>query len=93
MAWRIELSKLAERQLEKLDKPDRRRISDFIDIRLSGMTDPRMLGQALKGPRLGQFWRFRVGDYRLVCDVQDGRLVVIVLEIGHRSTIYRHPPR
>ena len=89
MAWTIELSKPAERQFERLDRSTQQRIANFLRHRLATLDDPRTLGQALKGPRLGAFWRFRVGDYRLICDVQDAALVVLIIEIGHRSGIYR----
>ena len=89
MAWRVELSKAAERQFGKLDRSNQQRIASFIDQRLMTLVDPRVLGQALKGTRLGSFWRFRVGDYRLICDIQDEKLVIVVVEIGHRRGIYR----
>lgn len=89
MAWTVELSKVADRQFNKLDRPTQQSIADFIDHRLSVVDDPRSLGRALSGPHLGKFWRFRVGDYRLIGDIQDNRVVIFILEIDHRSAIYR----
>jgi len=74
--------------LSKLDRAVARRITDFLDFRLAQSEDPRRLGEALSGP-LGQLWRYRVGDYRLLCELQDGRLTVLVVKIGHRREIYR----
>jgi mRNA interferase RelE/StbE len=61
---------------------------NFLDERIALSDDPRSIGQALSGP-LRRYWRYRVGDYRLICDLQDGKLVVLVLEIGNRRDIYR----
>jgi mRNA interferase RelE/StbE len=60
---------------------------NFLDERIAPSDDPRSIGQALSGP-LRRYWRYRVGDYRLICDLQDGKLVVLVLEIGNRRDIY-----
>ena len=89
LAWRIELTATAARQLGKLDKAQARRITTFLRQRLATLADPRSAGKALTGPQLGEFWRYRVGDYRLICDVQDGLLRILVIEIGHRREVYR----
>jgi len=60
-----------------------------MDERVAGATDPRSVGQALTGPLLGSYWRYRVGDYRIICDLQDGTLRVLVLEVAHRKDVYR----
>ena len=88
MAWAIEYAKSARDQLRKLDKPVARRIADFMDERVALLDDPRQIGKALKGP-LGDLWRYRVGDYRLICDLQDGLLTVLILQIGNRREVYR----
>ena len=88
MVWTIEYEEVARRQLRKLDRQAARRIVDFLDHRLAGLEDPRALGQALHG-RLKAYWRYRVGDYRIVCDVLDDRVVILIVQIGHRSDIYR----
>lgn len=72
-----------------MDKPVARRILDFMDERVATLTDPRSIGEALKGPKLGNFWKYRVGDYRLICDIRDGELHILVVQIGNRREVYR----
>lgn len=88
MAWTIEISLLAEKQLGKLDRQVAKRIYSFLQERVEGSENPRRLATKLEGNRDG-LWRYRVGDYRIVCQFQDDRLVVLVVRIGHRSDIYR----
>lgn len=88
MAWNVELSESADRDLGKLDPQARNRILRFLHERVARLDDPRSLGQALRGSRLGEFWRYRVGDYRLMSKIEDDRLVVLVLRVGHRKEIY-----
>jgi len=89
MAWKIEFSAEADRELGKLDKPQARRILKFLQERVAKLDDPRSIGKALRGERFGEFWRYRVGDYRLICKIEDARVVVLVLRIGHRGEVYR----
>ena len=89
MAWTVEFSEDASRELDRLDPQHARRIVKFLNDRVERSADPRALGQALQGERLGEFWRYRVGDYRLICKIVDQRLLVLVLRIGHRRDIYR----
>ena len=89
MAWQIELTATATKQLGKLDKGEARRITHFLRQRLSLADDPRSTGKALTGPALGAYWRYRAGDYRLICDIQDGRLCILVIEVGNRREVYR----
>jgi mRNA interferase RelE/StbE len=89
MAWKVELSAEADRQLGKLDASEAKRILKFLHERIARLDDPRSVGQALQGSRLGEFWKYRVGDYRLICKLEDNRLVVLVLRLGHRREIYR----
>lgn len=88
MAWTIDYTETAKKQLRKLDKQEARRILDYMDERIVESGDPRGTGKPLRGP-LGDFWRYRVGDYRIICDIQDGRLRVLVVQIGNRRDIYR----
>ncbi|MDI6026406.1 type II toxin-antitoxin system RelE/ParE family toxin [Corticibacterium sp. UT-5YL-CI-8] len=88
MAWKLEYAGSARKFVEKLDPQTRQRIRSFIETRLAVLDNPREAGKALKGP-LATFWRYRVGDYRIICDVQDDRLVILVVMIGHRRDIYR----
>jgi len=88
LAWTIEYAATAKKQLRKLDKLTARRIVDLMDVRVAPSDDPREFGKALKG-QLGSLWRYRVGDYRVLCDIQDGVLTVLVLQIGNRREVYR----
>ena len=89
MTWKVELDPTAERELDKLDPQIARRILNFLQGRLAVLDDPRSIGEALKGSRLGEFWKYRVGDYRIIASIEDGVLRVLVLRIGHRRQIYR----
>jgi mRNA interferase RelE/StbE len=89
MAWRIELSPSADKQLSKLDPQHAKRILKFLSSRLASLENPRSIGQALQGARFGEFWKYRVGDYRLICKIEDERVLILVLQIGHRRDIYR----
>lgn len=89
MAWRINYTDSARLQLRKLDKQTAQRILDYMDERIAPLEDPRSTGKPLTGP-LGEFWRYRVGDYRIICDIQDGALLVLIVRIGKRSDIYRY---
>lgn len=89
MAWKVELSLQADRELSKLDPKNARRILKFLFERVAKLDDPRSIGQALRGSRLGEFWKYRVGNYRLISKIEDDRLLVLVLRIGHWREIYR----
>lgn len=89
MAWTVSYTETARKPLRKLDRPVARRLVDFLDERVAGHADPRSTGKALTGPVLGSFWRYRVGDYRIICDLQEGALVVLVVEIGNRKDVSR----
>ena len=88
MAWTIEYTDAARTQLRKLDRADARRIIDYMDQRVAPLKDARTLGKALRGP-LGEFWRYRLGDYRIICDVHDEKLRVLVVSVGNRKDVYR----
>ncbi|OAE48537.1 type II toxin-antitoxin system RelE family toxin [Agrobacterium tumefaciens] len=89
MIWTIEYHTLVQKEMRKINPEVRRRIRSFLHERLAALDDPRQTGAALQGSELGNFWRYRVGDYRIICDIQDQKLVVLVVEIGHRREIYR----
>lgn len=89
MAWTIDYTETASKQLRKLDRQIARRILDFMDERVAGQADPRLTGKALTGLTLGAYWRYRVGDYRIICDIQDGACRVLVIEVGNRREAYR----
>jgi len=89
LAWTIEFTDTALRQLEKFDKSIARRIRKFLQERIAPAPNPRSIGEALHGERLGEFWKYRVGDYRLIARIEDTHLVILVVRIGHRREIYR----
>ena len=88
MAWRIELTDSARKTLKKIDPQVARRIATYLRERIATAGEPRDLAKSLQG-ELRQYWRFRVGDYRLVCDIQDDVLRVLVIRIAHRKHVYR----
>lgn len=89
MAWRIELDPAAERELRKLDPQAARRILKFLHERVAKLDDPRSIGEGLRGSRLGEFWKYRVGDYRIISSIEDGALRILVVRIGNRREVYR----
>lgn len=86
--YRLELSKRAQKQIKKLDKQIQRLIIAWIDKNLVGTNNPRQHGKGLAGDRSNE-WRYRIGDYRLICDIRDKELTILALEVGHRKEIYR----
>jgi len=88
MAWRVEFSPAADKAFGKLDRQQQRRIQKFIDTRLQTDGNPRGLGEGYAGPLKG-FWKYRIGDYRLVCDIQDRTKTILVIAIGDRKEVYR----
>lgn len=87
MAWTVEISDVAEKQLRRLDRPVQKRLLDWLDDRIEGCKDPRHFGEALRGDLSG-LWRYRVGDYRIICQIHDDRLVILALAVGHRREVY-----
>jgi mRNA interferase RelE/StbE len=87
LAWRIEFDEPARKELEKLDRQVARRIVRFLRDRAA--VDPRAVGRALQGPQFGEFWKYRIGDYRVIARIEDDRLQILVVRIGHRGDIYR----
>lgn len=89
MHWAIEFTETAIKQLDKLDKPAWLRLRKFLNERVAKLENPRSIGEALHGPKLGEFWKYRVGDFRLICSIEDSRLVVLAVRIGNRREVYR----
>ena len=87
MIYKIEYSDIAIKQIKKLDKQTRFLIKSWIDKNLIGTSNPRQHGKGLTSNRSGQ-WRYRVGNYRILADIQDYKVIVLALEIGHRKNIY-----
>jgi mRNA interferase RelE/StbE len=89
MAWRVELSDTAAKQLCKLDPQVTKRILTFLRDRVAKLDDPRSIGEALHGKKLGDFWKYRVGDWRIIADLDDGVMLITVIRLGNRREIYR----
>lgn len=89
MAWRIDFDRAAVRELDALDPQIARRILTFLHGRVSKLDDPRSIGEALKLSRLGEYWKYRVGDYRIIAKIEDSALVILVVRVGNRREVYR----
>ena len=89
MAWKVELSEEADRQLDKLDPQIARRILRFLDERVARLDNPRSIGEALRGSKLGEFWKYRVGEFQVIAKIEDQQLLILVVRIGNRREIYR----
>ena len=89
MSWRVELDRAAVRELNQLDQQAVRRILVFLRHRVASREDPRTIGGALKGSRLGEFWKYRVGDYRIIASIEDDARRILVLRVGSRARVYR----
>lgn len=89
MAWKIDLTLDAQKDLSRLDRQDARLILRFLNERILQLDNPRAIGEALRGPDLGRYWKYRVGDYRLICSIQDQLVRIMVIRIGNRREIYR----
>ena len=89
MAWTIKYTESSLRTLKKLDPSVAEGVLDYMDQRVAVLADPRTLGKNLRGPKLGSDWRYRVGDIRIICSIQDTELLVLVLELGRRWEVYR----
>jgi mRNA interferase RelE/StbE len=85
LAWEFEYSAAALKTLQRLDPPIQRRILAFLETRIA--EDPRRAGKAMQGDQ--RAWRYRVGDYRLICDIQDASRTVFIVRIGNRKDVYR----
>jgi mRNA interferase RelE/StbE len=87
LVWTIEISRTAEKQIKKLGALAQKSIVRFLRDRLKPAENPRQWGKPLHGDRRG-LWRYRVGDYRLICDIQDEKITVLALEVAHRKDVY-----
>ncbi len=88
MAWTVEISSTAAKQMGKLDREVQSRILRFLREKIATEEDPRRLGKPLRGEK-AELWRYRIGDYRVICQIQDWRVIVFVLRVGHRKDVYR----
>ena len=89
LAWQIKFDDAAAKDLAKLDRQVAKRIVQFLRERVAVLDDPRSIGEALKGSKLGEFWKYRVGDYRVIGCIEDGALHILVVKIGNRREVYR----
>jgi mRNA interferase RelE/StbE len=89
LAWAVEFDPDAVKDLKKLDRQIQLRIVTFLKDRVAALENPRSIGEALAGAKLGNYWKYRVGDWRIICDIQDQRIIVRVLRVGNRRAVYK----
>lgn len=90
MAWNVDFLATAKRQLQKIDKSWQQKILDYLEDEIAPLEDPRTRGKSLIGNKRG-LWRYRVGNYRIICDIQDKNFVITAITIGHRRDVYAGP--
>lgn len=89
MAWNIELSPEFRKNLAKIGAEEAKRILKFLYERLRPLDTPRSIGEPLKGSQFSGLWRYRVGDYRILCEIQDEKVSILAVQVGHRREIYK----
>jgi mRNA interferase RelE/StbE len=89
LAWDLKFDEAAQKDLSKMDKQVAKRITTFLVERVIALDDPRSIGEALKGSKLGDFWKYRVGDYRIIASIEDTALCILVIKVGNRREVYR----
>ena len=89
MAWLIKIEAGAKKDMAMLDRPVAKRVVSFPRDRLEKLDDPRSIGEALHGKKCGEFWKYRVGDIRIIARIEDMELIVLVVRVGHRKNIYK----
>ena len=89
MPWRVEFDPAAAKELGKLERQVASRILAFLNSRIAILDDPRSVGEALKGSKLGDFWKYRIGDYRVIAKIEDETVKILVIKIGNRKEVYR----
>ena len=89
MVWKIEFDPAADRELGKIDPQVARRILTFLHKRVAPLENPRSIGEALKGSKLGEFWKYRVGAWRIIASIEDNAVRILVIRIGNRKDVYR----
>lgn len=88
MVWRIEFDPRAVKELALFDRPIQQRLVRVLRERISTLDDPQSIGEALRGEELGRFWKYRIGAYRVICDIRDEDIVILVIRIGDRKEVY-----
>ena len=89
MAWKIEFGPKADNTLDRIDRQTAQRIAKFLYERVAPLENPRSIGEALQGPTFGKYWKYRVGDYRIIASIEDEIVTIVVVQIGNRREIYR----
>jgi mRNA interferase RelE/StbE len=89
LAWKVEFDESSRTELARLDPQTARPITTFLKARVAPSTNPRAIGEALHEDRFGEFWKYRVGDYRVIAKIEDEIVRVLVVRIGHRREVYR----
>ncbi len=89
MALKVEFSPAAQKELRKLDHQTAKRILKFLHERIAPLDNPRLIGEALSGPELGKYWKYRVGNWRIIAEIEDMALRIIIVRIGNRRDVYR----
>jgi mRNA interferase RelE/StbE len=89
VAWKIEYAESVQKDIRKIDAQQRKRIREFLEIKVANLEDPRMLGKALTGSFSG-LWRYRIGSYRIVTHIEDRDVRILVVKMAHRKEVYRH---
>lgn len=89
MVWTIKYDENVLKSLSKMDKPIAKRILDFMTKRVSTLENPRTIGEALRGDKLGDYWKYRVGDYRIITHIEDNVMTIMVLRVGNRRDVYK----
>jgi mRNA interferase RelE/StbE len=87
LVWNVDFLDTAKRELKKLDKRWQLAILDYLEDEIAELENPRSRGKALVGDKRG-LWRYRVGDYRIICDIRDSELLIVAVTIGHRKSVY-----
>jgi len=90
LAWTFEFTKATEKQLTRLGRAERQRIVDFLFERVAFLENPRSIGEAMKGKKYKGLWKYRSGDYRIICEIRDERISIVVVKLGHRREVYQH---
>jgi mRNA interferase RelE/StbE len=89
LAWRIEFSPEADKALIGFGSNAEKQIAKFMRQRVSSLDDPRSIGEPMKGTRFAGLWRYRSGDYRILCEIQDEKITILVVLVGHRREVYK----
>jgi len=89
LVWLIKIEEGARKDIAKLDRPVAKRVISFLRERLEKLDDPRSIGEALKGKKFAEFWKYRAGDVRIIARIEDKELLILVVRVGHRKNVYK----